>query len=115
MMVHHGTVDWFSAAMARTPWRMVAEFSASSPIRKPGQSQDRPPADGRSRQVDEAHHLLAGVGRPRAGVVIRVARQQRTGAAVETREAGDDRAAEIRPISKNEPLSTTDSMIGRIL
>jgi phenylacetate-coenzyme A ligase PaaK-like adenylate-forming protein len=29
---------WFIAAMARTPWRMVAVFSASRPIRKPGQS-----------------------------------------------------------------------------
>ena len=38
MMVHQGTVVWLTAAIARTPWRMVADFSASSPIMKPGQS-----------------------------------------------------------------------------
>jgi hypothetical protein len=38
IMVHQGTLVWFMAAIARTPWRMVAVFSASRPIRKPGQS-----------------------------------------------------------------------------
>ena len=38
MTVHQGTVVWFIAAMARTPWRMVAAFSASSPTMNPGQS-----------------------------------------------------------------------------
>ncbi len=41
---------WFTAAMARTPWRMVAAFSASSPIRNPDSPSDRPPAHGRSRR-----------------------------------------------------------------
>ena len=51
-------------------------------------------------QVDEAHHLLAGLGGPGAAVVIRVARQHHHRAAVEAREPGDDRAAEVAPISK---------------
>ena len=32
MKVHHGTVDWLTAAIARTPFRIVAAFSASTPI-----------------------------------------------------------------------------------
>ena len=39
MKVHHGTVVWNIDDMARTPWRMTPLFSASRPIRKPGQSQ----------------------------------------------------------------------------
>jgi hypothetical protein len=39
MKLHHGTVVWNIADMARTPWRITPLFSASSPIRKPGQSQ----------------------------------------------------------------------------
>ena len=45
----------------------------------------------------------------------RIAGQDRDRQAIETREARDDRAAEMRPISKNEPRSTIASMIGRIL
>ena len=37
-VVHQGTVVWFTAAMARTPRRMVAAFSAARPTMKPGQS-----------------------------------------------------------------------------
>ena len=36
--VHHGTLVWLTAAIARTPFLIVADFSASSPIWKPGQS-----------------------------------------------------------------------------
>ena len=47
-------------------------------------------------EIDEAHHLLARFRRPRAAVMKGIAGQEHHGAAVEPREAGDDRAAEIR-------------------
>ena len=43
--------------------------------------------------VEEARHLLAGVGRPSAAVEHRVARHHRDGPAVDASEAGDDRPA----------------------
>ena len=52
------------------------------------------------RDVDEALDLLAGVRRPRAAVVVRIARHQRHRPAVEAREPGDDRAAVERRRSR---------------
>ena len=94
MMVHQGWRHWFIAAMARTPQRMVAVFSASRPTPKPGQSIRY--TTGRwkvSRQVDEADHLLAGIGRPgRRQWKIGSRGQHRHRPAVQPREGGDDRA-----------------------
>src|SRR5438874_2089427 len=47
-------------------------------------------------EVDPAHHLLAGVCRPRSAIVKGIARKHEHGAALKTRKPYDDRAAEIR-------------------
>ena len=72
MNVHHGTVVWFIAAMARTPWRMVAALLGLEPDQEAGavaEIDDRQME--RLGQVDEAHHLLAGIGGPGAAIDIR--------------------------------------------
>jgi hypothetical protein len=43
--------------------------------------------------VEEARHLLAGVGRPAAAVEHRIARHHRHRPAIDAGEAGRDRAA----------------------
>ena len=47
-------------------------------------------------KIDVAHHLLAGVRRPRAAIVEGIAGQQQHRPALQPRQACDDRAAEIR-------------------
>ena len=65
-------------------------------------------------QVHEPLDLLAGVGGPGAGVVERIARHQRDRPPSRRARPVIDRAAVRLDISKNDPRSTTASMIGRI-
>ena len=69
----------------------------------------------RLREIDEAADLARGVGRPRAAIVIRIARQQRNRPAVEARVALITGLPQRRPVSKNVPRSAISSMMPRIL
>src|SRR3954468_11575394 len=94
----HGTDDWYTAASARAPRRIVPARSASVPMTKPGWSAKL--TTGRREAADtspDAPRLFGRVGGQPAGVVVGVRGEDAPRAPRQAGQARDDRSPEARP------------------
>ncbi len=104
------------ALIAVTAWRMVRGRFRLQPDRETEtiHQVNHRQMEG-LRQVDEAGDLAGCRGTPGAAAEQRIAGQDGDRPAVQSRETGDDGRPKCLPISKKLSVSTTDSMILRML